>query len=72
MKHFFASLGRSLLTLVVLLVAVVAGWQLWSYYMLEPWTRDGRVRADVVTIAADVPGGRGRGSTSTTPPSTEE
>src|SRR5215469_16107981 len=56
MKRFFASLGRSILTLVVLLVAVLAGWQLWSYYMLEPWTRDGRVRADVVTIAADVPG----------------
>src|SRR6516225_7044973 len=56
MKHFFASLGRTLLTLFVLLVGVVAGWQLWSYYMLEPWTRDGRVRADVVTIAADVPG----------------
>jgi RND family efflux transporter MFP subunit len=32
------------------------GWQLWSYYMLEPWTRDGRVRADVVTVAADVSG----------------
>src|SRR6516165_3903156 len=56
MKRFFAALGRTLLTLVVLLVAIVAGWQLWSYYMLEPWTRDGRVRADVVTIAADVPG----------------
>ena len=56
MKRFFASVGRTLLTLVVLLVAIVAGWQLWSYYMLEPWTRDGRVRADVVTIAADVPG----------------
>ena len=56
MKRFFASLGRALLTLVVLLVAIVAGWQLWSYYMLEPWTRDGRVRADVVQIAADVPG----------------
>jgi RND family efflux transporter MFP subunit len=56
MKRFFASLGRTLLTFVVLLVAIVAGWQLWSYYMLEPWTRDGRVRADVVTIAADVPG----------------
>jgi RND family efflux transporter MFP subunit len=38
------------------LVAIVAGGQLWSYYMLEPWTRDGRVRADVVTIAADVSG----------------
>jgi RND family efflux transporter MFP subunit len=37
-------------------VALAVGWQLWSYYMLEPWTRDGRVRADVVTVAADVSG----------------
>jgi RND family efflux transporter MFP subunit len=56
MKSFFASLGRTLLTLVVVLVAILAGWELWSYYMLEPWTRDGRVRADVVTVAADVSG----------------
>src|ERR1700719_3823740 len=56
MKSLFASLGRAFLTLLVVLVAVLAGWQLWSYYMLQPWTRDGRVRADVVTIAADVPG----------------
>jgi RND family efflux transporter MFP subunit len=55
-KSFFASLGRAALTLVVVLVAIVAGWELWSYYMLEPWTRDGRVRADVVTVAADVSG----------------
>ena len=52
----FASLGRALLTLVVVLVAIVVGWQLWSYYMLEPWTGDARVRADVVTVAADVSG----------------
>jgi RND family efflux transporter MFP subunit len=56
MKNLFASFGRSLLTLFVVLVAVLAGWQLWSYYMLQPWTRDGRVRADVVTIAPDGPG----------------
>src|SRR5215475_6150629 len=56
MKSFFASSGRVLLTLVVVLVAIAVGWQLWSYYMLEPWTRDGRVRADVVTVAADVSG----------------
>jgi RND family efflux transporter MFP subunit len=56
MKSLFASLGRTLLTLVVVLVAILAGWELWSYYMLEPWTRDGRVRADVVTVAADVSG----------------
>src|SRR5215475_2785757 len=56
MKSFFASSGRVMLTLVAVLVAIAVGWQLWSYYMLEPWTRDGRVRADVVTVAADVSG----------------
>jgi RND family efflux transporter MFP subunit len=56
MKNFLASTGRMLFTLVVVLIAVAVGWQLWSYYMLEPWTRDGRVRADVVTVAADVSG----------------
>src|SRR5258708_10752698 len=56
MKDFLASAGRVLLMLVVVVVAIAVGWQLWSYYMLEPWTRDGRVRADVVTVAADVSG----------------
>src|SRR5271163_1932281 len=56
MKNFFASAGRVLLTLVVVVIAIAVAWQLWSYYMLEPWTRDGRVRADVVTVAADVSG----------------
>ncbi|HUN95696.1 MAG TPA: efflux RND transporter periplasmic adaptor subunit [Bradyrhizobium sp.] len=56
MKGFLTSLGRAFLTIALVLAAIVAGWQMWSYYMLEPWTRDGRVRADVVTIAADVPG----------------
>jgi multidrug resistance efflux pump len=56
MKILFASAGRILVTLLVVLAAIVVGWQLWSYYMLAPWTRDGRVRADVVTVAADVSG----------------
>jgi RND family efflux transporter MFP subunit len=56
MKSSFGSLGRMLLTLFVVLMAFAVGWQLWGYYMLEPWTRDGRVRADVVTVAADVSG----------------
>jgi len=56
MQNLLTSAGRVLLTLVVVLVATAVGWQLWSYYMLEPWTRDGRVRADVVTVAADVSG----------------
>jgi RND family efflux transporter MFP subunit len=56
MKNLLASAGRVLLTLAVVVVAIAVGWQLWSYYMLEPWTRDGRVRADVVPVAADVSG----------------
>src|SRR5580693_4314109 len=56
MKNLLTSSGRVLLTLVVVAAAIAVGWQLWSYYMLEPWTRDGRVRADVVTVAADVSG----------------
>jgi RND family efflux transporter MFP subunit len=55
-KVLFASAGRMLVTLLVVLAAIAVGWQLWSYYMLAPWTRDGRVRADVVTVAADVSG----------------
>ena len=47
---------RFLVTLALLAVAVVIAWQLWAYYMLAPWTRDGTVRADTVELAADVSG----------------
>jgi RND family efflux transporter MFP subunit len=43
-------------TLTLAALAVVAGWRLWVHYELEPWTRDGRVRADIVEIAPDVSG----------------
>ena len=44
------------MTAVAVVVAAVIGWQLWAYYMEAPWTRDGRVRADVVLVAPDVAG----------------
>jgi len=44
------------LTLIVVALAVVAGRRLWDHYQIDPWTRDGRVRADVVEIAPDVSG----------------
>lgn len=47
---------RILLTLVVVAIAVLAGLWLWNYYLYTPWTRDARVRAEVVTIAPDVSG----------------
>ncbi|MFA5956540.1 efflux RND transporter periplasmic adaptor subunit [Hyphomicrobium sp.] len=43
-------------TLALAVVAIYAGWRLWAHYELEPWTRDGRVRADIVEIAPDVSG----------------
>lgn len=47
---------RVALTLSLVGAALLAGYWLWQHYMLSPWTRDARIRADVVTIAADVSG----------------
>jgi multidrug resistance efflux pump len=43
-------------TALVLVVAFTLGRALWMHYMDEPWTRDGRVRADIVNVAPDVSG----------------
>ena len=45
-----------LITLATVAVAAVAGWAMWQSYMGAPWTRDGRVRAYVVTMAPQVAG----------------
>ncbi|WP_198086928.1 HlyD family secretion protein [Variovorax sp. E3] len=47
---------RLLVTLLAVAAACWAGWQLWDHYELAPWTRNGRVRADVVQVAPDVSG----------------
>jgi len=47
---------RVALTLLVVLLAVLAGTWLWHFYLYTPWTRDARIRADVVVIAPDVSG----------------
>lgn len=47
---------RAIVTLVVVLIAIWAIFRLWNYYELDPWTRDGRVRANVVQLAPDVSG----------------
>ena len=48
--------ARVLVTGAIVAAAVWAGLRLWDHYELEPWTRDGRVRANVVQIAPDVSG----------------
>ena len=50
------TIARVTATLLVVAAGCLGGYELWDYYMLSPWTRDARVRADVVTIAPDVAG----------------
>jgi len=45
-----------LITLMALFLAGIAAWAMWQSYVEAPWTRDGTVRAYVVTIAPEVSG----------------
>ncbi len=56
MTNIVNTIRRFAVTTLAVVAAVVVGYRLWSYYMDAPWTRDGRVRADVVAIAPDVSG----------------
>ncbi|KDB07312.1 efflux transporter, RND family, MFP subunit [Burkholderia sp. lig30] len=43
-------------TAIIFIVAILIGRSLWVHYMDDPWTRDGRVRAEVINVAPDVSG----------------
>jgi RND family efflux transporter MFP subunit len=47
---------RPVVTLLVVVAAGFIGKGLWDYYTKAPWTRDGKVRADVVAVTPDVSG----------------
>ena len=50
------SLIRLAVTLGIVAIAALGAHALWEAYMYTPWTRDGRVRADIVNVAPDVAG----------------
>ncbi len=52
----FSGARRYLITIAVVLVAIFIGWRLWIHYENDPWTRDGRIKADVIQVAPDVSG----------------
>jgi multidrug resistance efflux pump len=56
MKHLLVVVGRWSATLALFAVALAAALSLWHRYETRPWTRDGRVRADVVRVASDMGG----------------
>ena len=45
-----------LITVGTVTVAALLAWAIWEAYMAAPWTRDGTVRAYVVTMAPEVAG----------------
>ena len=54
MRNWLISIGRVAATALVVTLALFAGRRLWVHYNVEPWTRDGRVRADIVQVSPDV------------------
>jgi multidrug resistance efflux pump len=58
MKPFFRfrSFLRFGLTACALIASIVGATALWRHYMISPWTRDGRVRVETVTLAPEVSG----------------
>lgn len=47
---------KYLSTLFFFAAALCSAWWLWNHYMQSPWTRDGKVRAELVTVTSQVSG----------------
>ncbi|MCT2398697.1 efflux RND transporter periplasmic adaptor subunit [Novosphingobium mangrovi (ex Huang et al. 2023)] len=56
MKNLLPSLARNLATVLIVVFAVLTAIWMWNHYEHSPWTRDGRVRADVVRVTPDIGG----------------
>ncbi|WP_449220868.1 efflux RND transporter periplasmic adaptor subunit [Tistrella mobilis] len=56
MTQIFSRLGRYALTLCLVVPAGLVALHVWDRYQQVPWTRDGRVSADVVRLAPEVSG----------------
>jgi RND family efflux transporter MFP subunit len=53
---YLLRLLRPTVTGLLAILAILSGYALWHYDRITPWTRDGRVRADWVSVAPDVSG----------------
>ncbi len=56
MNKYLAPVMRSAATIVIVVLAVIVAIWMWKRYERDPWTRDGRVRADVVRVTPDIGG----------------
>jgi RND family efflux transporter MFP subunit len=56
MQTWLRWLARITVTAALVTVALGGGRWLWIHYNVKPWTRDGRLRADIVQVSPDVSG----------------
>ncbi|QKF68249.1 putative fusaric acid resistance efflux pump, membrane fusion protein [Arcobacter venerupis] len=47
---------KFVITFFIVVIAIFLALKLWHNYMNNPWTRDGRIRADTIMISPDVSG----------------
>src|SRR6516162_2231806 len=55
-RRWILAAAKQLATLGVALVAILMALVTWDYYVTAPWTRDGRVRVQVASVAPQVSG----------------
>src|SRR5262245_7367961 len=55
-RRWIVAGAKQLATLGIGLVAILMALVIWDYYVTAPWTRDGRVRVQVASIAPQVSG----------------
>ena len=56
MNKLTSTLLRSAATIILVILALIVALWMWNHYERSPWTRDGRVRADVVRVTPDIGG----------------
>jgi multidrug resistance efflux pump len=56
LRHLLRSCGKTTATVAILGLAVVASIMIWDSYVTAPWTRDGRIRVQVASVAPQVSG----------------
>src|SRR5262249_57064745 len=54
--RWMAAAGRGMATLGAILLALLMALVTWDAYVTAPWTRDGRVRVQVASVAPQVSG----------------
>src|SRR5271154_3124241 len=55
-QQFLLSISRRLATAAITLVALLVSIVTWDVYVTSPWTRDGRIRVQVASVAPEISG----------------